>query len=161
MDFSYFRNKDKVVHRWVRAGRWVPKRHIKHWAKQQKCRSRKEGSKSKLLTAVYVCKVIAYKSCGELSLSAKCPIGQAQNCNFKKVTIRNIGNSHTARQCFMCHGYNRNNGETWRIELPITYSTFSTLTQWRASRSLKISNLIILLNTVNIHSSKSEKVSWL
>ena len=43
------------------------------------------------------------------------------------------------------------NGETWGIKLPITYSTLFILTQWRASRLLKISNLIILFNTVNIY----------
>ena len=68
-------------------------------------------------------------------------------------------NSHPARQCLVCHGYNWFNGKTWRIKLPITYSTLSILTQWRASRSLKLSNLIILFNTVNIHSSKSKKMS--
>ena len=66
-------------------------------------------------------------------------------------------NSHPARQCLVCHGYNWFNGKTWRIKLPITYSTLSILTQWRASRSLKLSNLIILFNTVNIHSSKVKK----
>ena len=66
-------------------------------------------------------------------------------------------NSHPARQCFVCHGYNWFNGKTWGIELPITYSTLSILTQWRASRSLKIYNLIILFNTVNIPSSSKLK----
>ena len=81
----------------------------------------------------------------------------AKKAENQKFSFMLLLYGNTARQCFMCHGYNRINGKTWRIELPITYSTLSTLTQWRASRSLKISNLIISLNTVNKHSSNHKK----
>ena len=63
-------------------------------------------------------------------------------------------NSHPARQCFEFHGNNWINGKTWGIELPITNFTLSILTQWRTSHLLKISNLIILFNTVQTHTKK-------